>query len=299
MNRKFKRTEFIWDRNLSYHYKCLYCHFWPIYWILANPELLKDDYVCVIDARHMKTAVAHNAVFEPFLFREYGFSGECFFLQFEDFLEIAFNLYLAQRVDQNIRLFPKPFVLFKFSENWGYSHCEMTLHHCTDLDRNLSDFMGCFCLVYRLLLIIGILCCCSTGYFIRRRVHPYPPRERPDFNVAFTRQPIISPGNLSLCLCLAYMHYVVSFPVCILSLCVGRIASWLSQLWRLRDCSHFHRLPSADPPRSRDCSVFSPAVPLQTAPSFLWSGHARHAEEITDPQHSDFFLLYLWGERKE
>uniref|UniRef100_A0A8C1YAB6 WW domain binding protein VOPP1 n=1 Tax=Cyprinus carpio TaxID=7962 RepID=A0A8C1YAB6_CYPCA len=45
-----------------------------------------------------------------------------------------------------------------------------------------------------LLLIIGILCCCSTGYFIRRRVHPYPPPEGPDFNVAFTRQPIISPG---------------------------------------------------------------------------------------------------------
>uniref|UniRef100_A0A9J8B216 WW domain binding protein VOPP1 n=2 Tax=Cyprinus carpio TaxID=7962 RepID=A0A9J8B216_CYPCA len=45
-----------------------------------------------------------------------------------------------------------------------------------------------------LLLIIGILCCCSTGFFIRRRVHPYPPPEGPDFNVAFTRQPITSPG---------------------------------------------------------------------------------------------------------
>lgn len=167
----------------------------------------------------------------------------------------------------------------------------MTLHHCTDLDCNLSDFKGCFWLVYRLLLIIGILCCCSTGYFIRRRVPPYPPPERPDFNVAFTRQPIISPGNLSLCLRFAYMHYVVSFPVCILSLCVGRIASgWLSQLWRLRDCSHFHHLPSADPPRSRDCSVFSPAVPLQTAPSFLWSGHAGLAEEINRPSAQWLFL---------
>ncbi|KAK7159104.1 hypothetical protein R3I94_005443 [Phoxinus phoxinus] len=45
-----------------------------------------------------------------------------------------------------------------------------------------------------LLLIIGILCCCSTGYFIRRRVHPYPPPGEPDFNVAFTRYPIMSPG---------------------------------------------------------------------------------------------------------
>ncbi|KTF93138.1 hypothetical protein cypCar_00015699 [Cyprinus carpio] len=33
-----------------------------------------------------------------------------------------------------------------------------------------------------------------TGFFIRRRVHPYPPPEGPDFNVAFTRQPITSPG---------------------------------------------------------------------------------------------------------
>ncbi|XP_077083188.1 WW domain binding protein VOPP1 isoform X2 [Siphateles boraxobius] len=33
-----------------------------------------------------------------------------------------------------------------------------------------------------------------TGYFIRRRVHPYPPPGEPDFNVAFTRHPIMSPG---------------------------------------------------------------------------------------------------------
>jgi len=26
MNTKFKRTEFIWNRNL--HYKCHYSHFW-------------------------------------------------------------------------------------------------------------------------------------------------------------------------------------------------------------------------------------------------------------------------------
>uniref|UniRef100_A0A8C1YBV2 WW domain binding protein VOPP1 n=1 Tax=Cyprinus carpio TaxID=7962 RepID=A0A8C1YBV2_CYPCA len=118
-----------------------------------------------------------------------------------------------------------------------------------------------------LLLIIGILCCCSTGYFIRRRVHPYPPPEGPDFNVAFTRQPIISPGNLALCLRLEYMQSSRGLICCV---CVGRIESgWLSQLWRLRDRSHFHRLPSADPPGTRDCSVFSPAVPLQTAPSFL------------------------------
>uniref|UniRef100_A0A673GYA7 WW domain binding protein VOPP1 n=1 Tax=Sinocyclocheilus rhinocerous TaxID=307959 RepID=A0A673GYA7_9TELE len=121
-----------------------------------------------------------------------------------------------------------------------------------------------------LLLIIGILCCCSTGYFIRRRVHPYPPPEGPDFNVSFTRHPIIAPGNLFLRTRLAYSAHVVSSAVCMSSLCVGRIASgWLSQLWRLRDCSHLHRLPSADTPRSRDCSVFSPAVLLQPAPSFL------------------------------
>lgn len=217
---------------------------------------------------------------------------EVFFILFGG--EIAFKLYLAQGVDQNIRLFPKPFALCKFAENWGYSHCEMTLHHCTDLDWNWSDFKGCFWLVYRLLLIIGILCCCSTGYLFRRCVQPYPPLERPDFNVAFTRQPIISPGNLSLFLHLAYMHYVVSFPVCKLSLCVGRIASgWLLQLWRLRNCSDFHRLPSADPPRSRDCSVFSPAIPLQTASSFLWSGPAGLAEEINRPWAQWLFLTLI------
>ncbi|XP_052404701.1 vesicular, overexpressed in cancer, prosurvival protein 1 isoform X5 [Carassius gibelio] len=55
-------------------------------------------------------------------------------------------------------------------------------------------FEGDYPVYFVLLLIIGILCCCSTGYFIRRRVHPYPPPDRPEFNVAFTRQPIISPG---------------------------------------------------------------------------------------------------------
>ncbi len=27
VNRKFKRAAFIWNRNLLWHYKCLYCHF--------------------------------------------------------------------------------------------------------------------------------------------------------------------------------------------------------------------------------------------------------------------------------
>ncbi|XP_056322465.1 vesicular, overexpressed in cancer, prosurvival protein 1 [Danio aesculapii] len=45
-----------------------------------------------------------------------------------------------------------------------------------------------------LLLIIAILCCCSTGYFIRRRAHPYSPSDRPEFTVAFSRNPIITPG---------------------------------------------------------------------------------------------------------
>ncbi len=156
----------------------------------------------------------------PFCSESMVFLVSVFFLQFEDFLEIAFNLYLAQRVDQNIRLFPKPFVLFKFSENWGYSHCEMTLHHCTDLDRNLSDFMGCFCLVYRLLLIIGILCCCSTGYFIRRRVHPYPPRERPDLTWPSPDSPsyhqVISPYAFVLHTCITWSHSLCVYCPCVL-----------------------------------------------------------------------------------
>ncbi|XP_051554328.1 vesicular, overexpressed in cancer, prosurvival protein 1 [Myxocyprinus asiaticus] len=45
-----------------------------------------------------------------------------------------------------------------------------------------------------LLLMIGILCCCSAGYFIRRRLHLSSLPEAPDFKVAFTRHPIISPG---------------------------------------------------------------------------------------------------------
>lgn len=172
-------------------------------------------------------------------------------------------------------------------------------HWATVDQNNSSDFMGCFWLICRLLLIIGILCCCSTGFFIRRRVHPYPPPEGPDFNVAFTRQPITSPGNLALCLRLEYMQSSCGLICCV---CVGRIASgWLSQLWRLRDRSHFHRLPSADPPGTRDCSVFSPAIPLQTAPSFLWSGHAGLAEKINRPSAQWLFLTLSvrWKKQKK
>lgn len=84
---------------------------------------------------------------------------------------------------------------------------------------NSCDFMGYFWLVLRLLLIIGILCCCSTGYFIRRRVHPYPPPGEPDFNVAFTRHPIISPGTLSVCPCSANTIHVVWSAVYVVSVC--------------------------------------------------------------------------------
>ncbi|XP_065132330.1 WW domain binding protein VOPP1 isoform X3 [Paramisgurnus dabryanus] len=43
-----------------------------------------------------------------------------------------------------------------------------------------------------LLLVIAIAICCGAGYFLRRRVHTI--SDRPDFNVTFTRHPIISPG---------------------------------------------------------------------------------------------------------
>ncbi|XP_051984992.1 vesicular, overexpressed in cancer, prosurvival protein 1 isoform X2 [Xyrauchen texanus] len=89
-----------------------------------------------------------------------------------------------------------------------------------------------------LLLMIGILCCCSAGYFIRRRLRHSSPPGAPDFKVAFTRHPIIS-------------------------------QDWLSELWRLRDCSHFNCHPSADSPQSHVCSVLSPAVPLQPASTSL------------------------------
>ncbi|KAA0719168.1 EGFR-coamplified and overexpressed protein -like protein [Triplophysa tibetana] len=45
-----------------------------------------------------------------------------------------------------------------------------------------------------LLLLIGIVSCCGAGYFIRRRVHTYTLPDGPDFNVTFTRHPILSPG---------------------------------------------------------------------------------------------------------
>lgn len=53
-----------------------------------------------------------------------------------------------------------------------------------------------FCFVFcRLLLVIAIVCCCGVGYFIRRRVHTYTLHNGPDFNVTFTRHPILSPGE--------------------------------------------------------------------------------------------------------
>ncbi|XP_055058239.2 WW domain binding protein VOPP1 isoform X1 [Misgurnus anguillicaudatus] len=45
---------------------------------------------------------------------------------------------------------------------------------------------------FGLLLVIAIAICCGAGYFIRRRVHTF--SDRPDFNVTFTRHPIISTG---------------------------------------------------------------------------------------------------------
>ncbi|XP_057190462.1 vesicular, overexpressed in cancer, prosurvival protein 1 [Triplophysa rosa] len=47
---------------------------------------------------------------------------------------------------------------------------------------------------FGLLLVIAIVCCCGAGYFIRRRVHTYTLPDGPDFNVTFTRHPILSPG---------------------------------------------------------------------------------------------------------
>ncbi|XP_050980939.1 vesicular, overexpressed in cancer, prosurvival protein 1 isoform X2 [Labeo rohita] len=58
--------------------------------------------------------------------------------------------------------------------------------------KTYEDCCGTQCCV-RALSVHRIWYFC-TGYFIRRRVHPYPPPEGPDFTVAFTRQPIISPG---------------------------------------------------------------------------------------------------------
>ncbi len=36
MNRKFKRTEFIWNKNVLKQYECFTVFFWPIYCILAE-----------------------------------------------------------------------------------------------------------------------------------------------------------------------------------------------------------------------------------------------------------------------
>ncbi|XP_059420261.1 vesicular, overexpressed in cancer, prosurvival protein 1-like [Carassius carassius] len=75
--------------------------------------------------------------------------------------------------------------------------CGSTTHRLKERPSPLSSSFSGLCpspAFLRLLLIIGILCCCSTRYFIRRHVHPYPPPEGPDFNVSFTRHPIIAPG---------------------------------------------------------------------------------------------------------
>ncbi|XP_067309921.1 VOPP1 WW domain binding protein a isoform X2 [Pseudorasbora parva] len=65
--------------------------------------------------------------------------------------------------------------------------------------KTYEDCCGTQCCV-RALSVPKIWYFC-TGYFIRRRVHPYPPPGEPDYNVAFTRHPIISPG-----LCQAGFH---------------------------------------------------------------------------------------------
>lgn len=51
---------------------------------------------------------------------------------------------------------------------------------------------------FRVLLMMAVLFCCGAGFFIRRRMYPYPLRDEPAFNVSFTRHTITTPGNLIL-----------------------------------------------------------------------------------------------------
>lgn len=97
-----------------------------------------------LDARHMRTAVAHNAVFEPFLLREYGFSGELFLRVFFRG-EIAFKMWLKKLGSDGLleHPFSKPLVLCKVAENQGSSRCGMTSTTIPERD-NSCDFMGCF-----------------------------------------------------------------------------------------------------------------------------------------------------------
>ncbi|KAI7809415.1 vesicular [Triplophysa rosa] len=130
---------------------------------------------------------------------------------------------------------------------------------------------------FGLLLVIAIVCCCGAGYFIRRRVHTYTLPDGPDFNVTFTRHPILSPGE-------PISHYS-TFParttfnghmsldalgVSLMAPCADRTATGrLSELRGCRDHSHFNCLPSADSPRTSDNCIPSPPTPLQPTSSFL------------------------------
>ncbi|XP_037549784.1 vesicular, overexpressed in cancer, prosurvival protein 1 [Nematolebias whitei] len=69
--------------------------------------------------------------------------------------------------------------------------------------RSYEDCCGTRCCVRALsiqrlwyfwvLLMMGVLFCCGAGFFIRRRMYPYPLRDEPAFNVSFTRHTITTP----------------------------------------------------------------------------------------------------------
>lgn len=148
----------------------------------------------------------------------------------------------------------------------------------------------------RLLLVIAIVSCCGAGYFIRRRVHTYTLPDRPDFNVTFTRHPILSPGDPTSHIIPHSVHVQHSMVTCLMMLsvypwwlCGDRTATGrLSELRGCRDHSHFNSLPHADSPRSSDNCIPSPTTLLQPTPSFLWSSYKGLTEEINSkiPQNS-------------
>lgn len=107
----------------------------------------------------------------------------------------------------------------------------------------------------RLLLVIAIVSCCGAGYFIRRRVHTYTLPDRPDFNVTFTRHPILSPGDPTSHIIphsVRVQHSMVSW--CSLCILDGSVATGLRQVG-------FQSYGDAE------TTVISTAYPMRTHPA--------------------------------
>ncbi|XP_019898988.1 vesicular, overexpressed in cancer, prosurvival protein 1 isoform X2 [Esox lucius] len=77
--------------------------------------------------------------------------------------------------------------------NLTYSKLSLCCNSKTVIDVRKDSMHECLSSPKRLLLMMGVLFCCGTGFFIRRRMYPSPLPED-TFNVSFTRHPMTAPG---------------------------------------------------------------------------------------------------------